>query len=129
MAPVIKRMQVTSDTVRQLLDTLTSKSYGCGGLQGRYGPRNALKSNFFKTDSITIQKVEKVRVRILKYHNIQPFNKSSKNIAKLKYLDTLFMKNQDYIHREMDSRLNSGIPVTFNFGICCLSICHLKNRD
>lgn len=131
MAAVFKRMQVSSDTVRQLLDILTSKSYGCGGLQGRYDPRNVMRSNFLKTYSITKsmktnQKVEKVRVRILKYHNIQPSNKSYENVAKLKYLETLFMKNQNYIHTEMDSRLNSGIPVTFDFGICCLSICHLK---
>jgi len=48
MAAVFKRMQVSADTLRQLLDTLTSKTYGCGGLQGRYDPRNVMRLNFFK---------------------------------------------------------------------------------
>jgi hypothetical protein len=64
-----------------------------------------------------------------KNHNIKTANKSDENVVKLKYF-RMVLTNQNCIHEETESRLNSGIPLyhsvenlwSFNFPYQCKTL-------
>jgi hypothetical protein len=59
-------------------------------------------------------------------HNIKTANRSSENVAKLKYLG-MTATNRNLIHEEIKSPIEFGAMLaTIQFGTFCLLICCLK---